>query len=892
MIEIPSSLPSIRDPLHPGFSDAMSESNPTADRLASHAGWIRALARELVSSPDSVDDLTQETIAIALEKAPRDPVSLKSWLGTVVRNLWRERVRSRGSRLAREESSARPEGTEPTDEIVARMQAEQDLGRTLMELDEPYRSTLFLRFYDDLPPREIAERQGVPVATVKSRLSRGLAHMRARLDAAHGGDRQAWMLVVLPFAMNVRPETALTLGGLAVNSKLTAAAVATVVVAGAWMTLSASDDGDDTLQAPAHAAAPEPEAAPAAAPAIPFAAEPEPEETARTEVARAESAAPATETTQREERDATRLHIQGRALDGQGVPIPGLELRLRDTDTVVAETNANGRFAFDTEAERGRIESAMDAWVTIRAGAWSGAPEIEPVVVVAPKVDLAGEVVDEWGNPLEDARVRVALPEDFNARFDAPLDASTLESWAVGTDAEGRFWLDDLPAVPGAMLRATHARYEPSVIEVPQVSDGGLRIQLELPIVPLERALSGQVVHADGSPAPEAYVSLGAALVPTDSNGNFTIDVGRILSGWTLKAIAAGHQPGVLESSGSTGSDLSAWPDPLVVVLGPPTLSIEGRVVDADGEPVAGARVWPLDPGHFGILGNVPLQTEAMMAGAPLPAGAIEFLADRPTEDGNEDFGNHSPLYGSTGMLHYVTTDADGEFVLEGLADRSYRLAVLGPDLGRGTRSDPIRAGTRETIEIPAGTGYERLRGRVVTRSGEPVAGVNVQPFLSAVSADIRLWGGEAGVSRFFLGESAQSDEDGVFVLEQVLKESVSFYLTSDTTIPTWASVDDVEDPDDFEIVVKAHAHVSVELLDPFRADHISISDFDGGEVTMRTMRVGGHTTYKRLPFSSGRTATCVVSTDAAQLHLWKDGVVVESHAVELRAGVVNTIRL
>ncbi len=51
----------------------------------------------------------------------------------------------------------------------------------LQELSEEYRATLVLRFYNGLTLREIADVLGVPLGTVKSRLSVGTQKLRALL---------------------------------------------------------------------------------------------------------------------------------------------------------------------------------------------------------------------------------------------------------------------------------------------------------------------------------------------------------------------------------------------------------------------------------------------------------------------------------------------------------------------------------------------------------------------------------------------------------------------------------------------------------------------------------------------------------------------------------------
>ncbi|MYS45871.1 sigma-70 family RNA polymerase sigma factor, partial [Streptomyces sp. SID5998] len=51
----------------------------------------------------------------------------------------------------------------------------------LDELPGPQRQVLVLRFYADLPVRDIAEQLGVPEGTVKSRLHTAVRALRTRL---------------------------------------------------------------------------------------------------------------------------------------------------------------------------------------------------------------------------------------------------------------------------------------------------------------------------------------------------------------------------------------------------------------------------------------------------------------------------------------------------------------------------------------------------------------------------------------------------------------------------------------------------------------------------------------------------------------------------------------
>ncbi len=79
-----------------------------------------------------------------------------------------------------------------------------DLLRSLLahvkELDEPYRSTVLLHYFDGLTPKEVAAGLRVPYATVRTRLHRAIQQLREKMDADHSGDRRAWLVPLVPFA--------------------------------------------------------------------------------------------------------------------------------------------------------------------------------------------------------------------------------------------------------------------------------------------------------------------------------------------------------------------------------------------------------------------------------------------------------------------------------------------------------------------------------------------------------------------------------------------------------------------------------------------------------------------------------------------------------------------
>lgn len=155
--------------------------------LLQHAAALRSLARVLVGAGDA-DDLVQETTLAVLRRPPPRPGQLGGLLATVVRQLASKLRRGRSRRLRREAAAAKAEAVPAADHELARHEVVERTLRELLTLPEPYRETLLQRFFADCTPAAIATRGGVPVETVKTRLKRGLAMLRARLEARGGKD--------------------------------------------------------------------------------------------------------------------------------------------------------------------------------------------------------------------------------------------------------------------------------------------------------------------------------------------------------------------------------------------------------------------------------------------------------------------------------------------------------------------------------------------------------------------------------------------------------------------------------------------------------------------------------------------------------------------------------
>src|SRR5262249_44725712 len=101
------------------------------------------------------------------------------------------------NRCRRERLASRPEECpEGSLELLEQAELQRRLVDLVFELEEPFRSTVLLRYFKDLKPIEVAERLGVSVTTVRWRLGRAHERLRERLDRSYG-KRNAWVILAL-----------------------------------------------------------------------------------------------------------------------------------------------------------------------------------------------------------------------------------------------------------------------------------------------------------------------------------------------------------------------------------------------------------------------------------------------------------------------------------------------------------------------------------------------------------------------------------------------------------------------------------------------------------------------------------------------------------------------
>jgi RNA polymerase sigma-70 factor (ECF subfamily) len=154
--------------------------------LAGQLPQVRRFARAFARSDTDADDLAQEALLKVYRSLRlfRYQSAFSTWLYAVVRNVFLDAARSRAHR-AREDplraEHSEVAGAAPPDERLHREQERRRLWDALRQVPEEFRSALVLFDIEGHSYDEVAAIEEVPVGTIKSRLSRGRAHLRRLL---------------------------------------------------------------------------------------------------------------------------------------------------------------------------------------------------------------------------------------------------------------------------------------------------------------------------------------------------------------------------------------------------------------------------------------------------------------------------------------------------------------------------------------------------------------------------------------------------------------------------------------------------------------------------------------------------------------------------------------
>jgi RNA polymerase sigma-70 factor (ECF subfamily) len=151
----------------------------------------------LTSSRELAEDLFQEVWMRVLVRGGQfnGKARFDTWLFTIARNLVIDYRRKRtlasldelfeGSTDDDRPMSFEISDSQPTPfDRFASLEDRQRISEALLEVDTLYREVLVLRFHEEMSLQEIAAVTRSPLSTVKSRLYRGLAAIKPKLESA------------------------------------------------------------------------------------------------------------------------------------------------------------------------------------------------------------------------------------------------------------------------------------------------------------------------------------------------------------------------------------------------------------------------------------------------------------------------------------------------------------------------------------------------------------------------------------------------------------------------------------------------------------------------------------------------------------------------------------
>ena len=607
-----------------------SSTKPDVESLLAEEPFVRSLARLLLA--EEADEVVQQTYLRALASQPSSVRNPRAWLGRIVRNVVRNFRRTELRRESRDRAWASSELVPSSTELMEHEESRRMLVRAVDRLPDNLRTVLLLRFFENLPPREIARRLELPVAKIWDRLHRALTILRERLDAKNG-DRRTWLLGLVPLAtarpaipwasaatsMTSRIRIFLT-SALAMpsNTKMFVTCIAVLSLAATGYFWLGSEALDDTMDSAGEAASvdqsPRREAA-----------------LSRETEALPDSTADSSQPDQPESSEPQgagdepygALDVQVRWHDG--TPAPGVlisfraegETRIDRSETRIV-ADAEG-IAHASRLHAGAVRLTSDRGGRATAEVLAGL-EAKAEFKLPRGIDVDGLVVDNLEGPIGGADILLASGQE-----------GWLGSAVVATSQpNGRFEIR--AANPQWSLGAIADGYSPSVlVDLDQVERpaGAALVELRLRLSPGGVTVSGRVVDEDAEGIAGALVLVGRGGKGSIEPGGRSREVWDGVSTTTdedgsfaCKGLRPGHLPLTVRADGYAiheeelaGAEREAKVVAVTLVRG---VTVQGTVRDARGEVVAGAMV-RADARKLGSL-QLAIQPEESDSVFPWPA--------------------------------------------------------------------------------------------------------------------------------------------------------------------------------------------------------------------------------------------------------------------------------
>ncbi|MDP3153588.1 MAG: sigma-70 family RNA polymerase sigma factor [Archangium sp.] len=728
-----------------------SPSPISAEEALAHTEWVGRLARALVDTREEAADLAQDAWEAALDTTERPQSELRAWLTGVLRNLSAMRARTNTRRTRRELATEDPQPPLPPDELIARLETQQLVAKLVLELDEPLRMVLFLRYYEGLSSAEIGGRLGIPAGTVRWRLKAGVDELRVQLDHSFGGDRQQWMGLVLPALAAPTAGSEFLKGALFMKANKVVVgmvgALLSLFLIGAWWLWPSPESPRLTTGGPSAMRAIEPSTPRLGALSL--------------------TASPTLDAEREQlpgwlsQPDVPPRHVAGRVLMG-GQPMAGALVRLEPRPLPVGvrakelRSAGDGTFDFGEQPAAIHIVSASAPGrtgalveVDLRDPSASPPPDALELVLTSCDARLVGHVFDSSGGPIEHARLR------------------RTNSIGVETNARGEFELC-LPPGPNA-LHADAPGY--GTVQLTVLALG--RTARDVVLTP-EAFIVGKVVSAEtGAPVSAALLSA----FPGQYLGTDSVLGGMALSGPDgrfLIPVAPGDYR-VRASAPNAESPSAVLVTAIVgrlsdeVVLRVRELTTLRGHVRSEGKPIAGAQVVAIATSG-GQRADGFSQRDGSFTLTRVPRGQVTFTAapfavfspgrvslTKVEETVELEVKRQGSLRGlvtragkpvagakiqvTSGVIEFnATSDLTGHYAVLGLPGGRFRVLASSVTAGGFVDREGVVLAEREDRALDLElSNAASIAGQVVNAEGTPVAGA-VVVFTHTKTGDEGKW--------------------------------------------------------------------------------------------------------------------------------------------------------
>jgi RNA polymerase sigma-70 factor (ECF subfamily) len=186
-IQAGASLPPVDDPETLLLRVAVDRDREALAKLFSLFGpRVKSMMLKLGASEAIAEDMVQETFLAVWRKAHLFSVergAAVSWIFTIARNLRIDQFRKQSNKPYEDLEKVTIESSEPSGSVlVEQRQVIDRVSKALTALSPEQQEVVRLSFLSDMPHSQIAEKIGIPLGTVKSRLRLAYERLRPMLE--------------------------------------------------------------------------------------------------------------------------------------------------------------------------------------------------------------------------------------------------------------------------------------------------------------------------------------------------------------------------------------------------------------------------------------------------------------------------------------------------------------------------------------------------------------------------------------------------------------------------------------------------------------------------------------------------------------------------------------